>query len=115
MEDGVDGPEGPVLVEDDAVREKVRLVEHHARLVEVIEGLLPGDDSSDFVAESTKVIESQRLMLALAPPLIQPAAYLGTSMANLERPVLLDQIANGVAQVRFESLASLLGPGAVSA
>jgi len=51
MEDGIDGIKRPVLVEDDAVGEEVRSVEHHACVVEVVEGVLPGHDVSDFVAE----------------------------------------------------------------
>src|SRR5262249_13093816 len=57
VEDRIDCIESPVLVEEDRFGEKVRLVENHPGLVEVVQGMLPGDDASDFAAKRLKLVE----------------------------------------------------------
>src|SRR6185436_8788085 len=59
VENRVDGVERPCLVEDDAVGEEIRVVEHHAGVMEVVEGVLPGDDASDFVTEPAELGEGE--------------------------------------------------------
>lgn len=111
VEHGVDGVERPVLVEEDAVSEEIGPVEHHAGVVEVVEGVLPGDDASHLVAERAEFVEGESPMtpllglafLVFASPVVEPAADLGATMANLERAVTVKQVAHGVSKVLCES------------
>jgi hypothetical protein len=90
-------------------------------MVEVVEGILPGDDASHLVAERAEFVEGERAMppllglalLVLASPVVEPAADLGAPLADLERAVPIEQIAHGIAEVRFEGVPAQVLLGAV--
>src|SRR5215203_2428904 len=123
MEDGVNGVERPVLVEDDLIREEVLSIKHHACMVKVVKSVLPGDDASGFVAESTELVESESPMasllgcalLVLASPFVEPAANLCTSLANLVSTVLFEEVTDGVVEMAFEGVSPKIRLGAVGA
>src|SRR6185436_7926510 len=123
VENRVDGVERPCLVEDDAVGEEIRVVEHHAGVMEVVEGVLSGDDASDFVREPAELGEGEspmlpllgRAVLVLAAPVVEPTAHFGAPLADLECAVPFEQVAHGVTEMGFEGLSPQIVLGAVGA
>jgi hypothetical protein len=123
VENSIDGVERPVLIKNDAAGEEVSSVEHDPRLVEVVDGVLPGENAFGFVAKGLELFEGERSMLSLlglailvlASPGIELAAYLGAPLADLHRAVFLQQVAKSVPKVALQGLSAKIFFRAVGA
>jgi len=82
--------------------------------VKVVEGVLPGKDAADFVAERPELLLGESpmapllglVLLILASPFVELAAHLGAPAADFECAVLLQNGANRVPEVGLEGLST---------